>query len=133
MRLLALAALLFVAAPAHAQDTSTWQQQKCALYAEGWNRALDSIGSSDINYNFLATNENFIASGCTETMGACPQSDQERAIAELLTVVMMNEGAASTFLPFRCPSADDDTGAMDEEDLAPRETPDPAIPPSDRP
>lgn len=119
IRTLPLLALL-LAGPATAQEPTSWQQQKCALYAEAWNRALDSIGSDDINYNFLATNENFIASGCTDAMAACPQSAQEHQIAELLTLVMMNEGTASTFLPFRCPT--EDTGAMDEEALEPSPT-----------
>ena len=96
----ALALLIGAQAEAQARD---WTEQKCALYANAWTRALDSIGSDDINYNFLATNENFIASRCTDTIAACPSSDQEHQIAELLTLVMMNEGAASTFLPFRCP------------------------------
>ncbi|MBJ3783538.1 hypothetical protein [Devosia sediminis] len=104
MRAVALS-LLVLSFPVVAQESTDWQKQKCALYEDAWTRALDSIGSDDINYNFLATNENFIASGCTETIAACPQSDKEREISELLTIVMMNEGAASTFLPFRCPPA----------------------------
>lgn len=104
MRRLALIPMLLLAAPASAQDQSAWQQQKCALFTDAWTRALESIGSNDINYAFLAANENFIASGCTESIPACPQSNQERDIADLITMVMMNEGAASTFLPFRCPT-----------------------------
>ena len=88
-RVLFIPALL-MAVPAAAQESSAWEGQKCALYADAWNRALDGIGSDDINYNFLATNENFIASGCTETVAACPTSNQEREIADLLTLVMMN-------------------------------------------
>lgn len=104
MRCLALAVALLLVSPAKAEEPSAWQQQKCALYTDAWTRALGSIGSDDINYNFLATNENFIASGCTEQIAICPQSNQERDIADLITLVMMNEGAASTFLPFRCPA-----------------------------
>lgn len=104
MRCLALAVALLLISPANAEELSAWQQQKCALYTDAWTRALGSIGSDDINYNFLATNENFIASGCTEQVAICPQSNQERDIADLITLVMMNEGAASTFLPFRCPA-----------------------------
>ena len=102
MRGIALAATLLLLSPAGAEEPSAWQQQKCALYTDAWARALDSIGSDDINYNFLAANGNFIASGCTEQIAICPQSNQERDIADLITLVMMNEGAASTFLPFRC-------------------------------
>ncbi|MGV3577111.1 MAG: hypothetical protein ACO1O4_18460 [Devosia sp.] len=104
MRCLALTVALLLISPANAEEPSAWQQQKCALYTDAWTRALGSIGSDDINYNFLATNENFIASGCTEQIAICPQSNQERDIADLITLVMMNEGAASTFLPFRCPA-----------------------------
>ena len=89
------------AGPVAAQND--WQTQKCGLYERAWTRALESLGSDDINYNFLATNENFIASGCTENIKACPTSIQEIQIADLLTMVMMNEGTASTFLPFGCP------------------------------
>lgn len=104
MRGLALTAALLLIPPADAEESSAWQLQKCALYTDAWARALESIGSDNINYNFLATNENFIASGCTEQISLCPRSRQERDIADLMTLVMMNEGAASTFLPFRCPS-----------------------------
>lgn len=104
MRGLPLIAALILVSPADAEEPSAWQQQKCALYTDAWARALDSIGSEDINYNFLASNENFIASGCTEQIAICPRSHQERDIADLITLVMINEGAASTFLPFRCPA-----------------------------
>lgn len=102
MRILTFAALLLLPVPSQASEGTDWQQEKCALYESAWARVLDGMGDSDINYNFLATNENFIASGCTQTIAVCPRSDGEREIADLLTIVMMNEGAASTFLPFRC-------------------------------
>ena len=104
MRTLVHFASLLLCPPMVAQELSQWQQQKCTLYADAWTRSIDSIGLDDINYNFIAINENFIASGCTDTAAVCPRSDREREIADLLTVVMMNEGAASTFLPFRCPA-----------------------------
>lgn len=110
--LIALSALL-LSSPASAQEATAWQSEKCALYTDAWNRALDGIAADDINYNFLASNENFIASGCTETIAICPQSDREMQIAEMLTVMMMNQGAASTFLPFRC--ADEPTSMTEPE------------------
>lgn len=96
------AAVLLTALPVQAQ--SEWQTQKCAIYERAWTRALENFGDDNINYNFIATNENFIASGCTDTIRACPRSERELEIANVLSIVMMNEGVASTFLPFGCPS-----------------------------
>ncbi len=98
--ILALVLMITGAGPTSAQ--TDWQEQKCALYEAAWARALENFGDDDMNYNFIATNENFIASGCTDTVRACPRSLQELEIANMLSIVMMNEGAASTFLPFGC-------------------------------
>jgi hypothetical protein len=102
---LALVLLLALGSHAPAEETaSAWQQQKCSLYEKAWGRAIDQVGSDDLNYNFIAMNENFIASGCRDNSRACPQSIEEIEIANLLSIVMMNEGMASTFLPFGCAS-----------------------------
>jgi hypothetical protein len=100
--LMPMGLLALLPSPANAEQPTAWQQQKCALYEDAWGRALASIGSDNVNYNFVANNENFIASECTERVNVCPRSNQELEIANLLTMVMMNEGAASTFLPFTC-------------------------------
>ena len=89
----------------HAQPTtavSDWQVEKCRIYADSWNQALDFFGTDNLNYNFIAQNENFIASGCSAPPAVCAQSSQELKIANALTLAMMNAGTASTFLPFRC-------------------------------
>lgn len=85
-------------------EVTDWQQQKCTIYEQSWGEALEFFGSDNINYNFIASNENFIAGGCTERVNACPRSSQEREIADALTIAMMNAGTASTFLPFTCAS-----------------------------
>jgi hypothetical protein len=98
-------ALAFLVAPGQAQETgelSAWQAEKCQIYQQGWEEALETFGSDNLNYNFFAQNENFIASGCVAVPDVCPQSSQEFEIANALTIRMMNAGAASTFLPFRC-------------------------------
>lgn len=84
------------------ESLSAWQIEKCNLYEQAWEQALDGFGSDNLNYNFVAQNENFLASGCTSVPSVCPQSTQEIQIADFLTIAMMNAGAASTFLPFRC-------------------------------
>jgi hypothetical protein len=99
--ILILAALLVGAPPAQAQQAS-WPEQKCAAYQTAWNQALDAFGTDGMNYAFIAGNENFIASGCESHAPVCPQSTAELEIANALTLAMMNAGAASTFLPFRC-------------------------------
>lgn len=92
----------------HAQSDealSAWQVEKCQIYTENWHQALDFFGTDNLNYNFVAQNENFIASDCTAPASVCAQSSQEYEIANALTLAMMNAGAASTFLPFRCEAA----------------------------
>lgn len=81
---------------------SGWQLEKCQIYRQSWDRALDFFGSDNLNHNFIAQNENFTASGCTAQLPVCPQSSQELAIANAMTIELMNAGTASTFPPFRC-------------------------------
>ncbi|KKB78179.1 hypothetical protein VW35_10950 [Devosia soli] len=95
-------ALILAGIGTPAAEETSWPAEKCRGFAEAWGRALETYGSDNINYNFLAQNENFIANGCTAQVGICPQSDQELEIANAITFEMMNFGAASTFLPYRC-------------------------------
>ena len=85
------------------QESTDWPAAKCAAYGAAWNQALDGFGSDEMNYAFLAGNENFIAGGCSDRAEICPQSRQELEIANALTLALMNAGTASTFLPFKCP------------------------------
>lgn len=100
--LAALFALTLAPMAVHAEDQSVWQAKKCEIFQQNWEKALGFFGSDNLNYNFIAQNENFIAGGCTEGVSVCPRSSQELDIANALTVAMMNAGAASTFLPYRC-------------------------------
>ncbi len=104
MRCLSVLFLVLVSVlPVQAEESeSAWQAKKCMTFEQNWTKALKFFGSDDLNYNFIAQNENFIASGCTESPPICPQSNQELDIANALTIAMMNAGAASTFLPYRC-------------------------------
>jgi hypothetical protein len=100
----AVVALAVTAHAAVATETSAWQDQKCAAYQAAWEKLTASLDLSQVNYAFLAGNENFIASGClAHDMPICARSDVELEAANALTLVAMNAGAASTFLPFRCP------------------------------
>lgn len=99
MRLLAacLPLLLLPPLPASAQDDD-WVVRKCAIYAEAWTQA----DKSGLGEAFTAGNAAFIASACTDKGEICPVSAAELDLANNLTLVLMNAGAASTFLPFAC-------------------------------
>lgn len=99
---------LVPAVPAAAQDD--WPARKCAAYAAAWDQALELFGSDQLNYGFIAGNENYIAAGCVAAGDICPQSRQELDIANALTLALMNAGTASTFLPFRCPREQTEAG-----------------------
>lgn len=85
-----------------AEEADDWSRQKCALYSSAWERALEWRGTEGLSERFLARHEAFLAGGCLGRGDVCPQSPQELALADLLTIAAMNEGMASTFLPFAC-------------------------------
>jgi hypothetical protein len=91
--------------PAAGQDSppDDWARRKCALYATAWQRVLDTRDMGGIGADFIATHRAFIDSGCDAAIRVCPRSPGEIALADLLTVLSMNEGMASTFVPFDCP------------------------------
>lgn len=92
--------------PAWAEDAQfedlTWTEQKCVLYQRAWDWAYDNMGSDGISPEFIAQNDEFIATGCIERTVVCPRSLEEFDMANMLTVMTMNEGMASTFVPFTC-------------------------------
>ena len=81
----------------------TWSAQKCVLYEDAVGDALQILGRDGIREDFLARNAAFIAGGCSGQGDICPQTAQEFELVDLLTVMTMNEGMASTFVPFGCP------------------------------
>lgn len=83
---------------------SAWQGEKCHVYRQSWEKALNFFGTDNVSQAFISQNETFMASGCTAPPAVCAQSRQELDIANALTIQMMNAGTASSFLPFRCQS-----------------------------
>lgn len=79
-----------------------WTEQKCALYARAFDDAVGMVNAEDLSAAFLAGNETFVAGGCTEYIRICPTSAEEYRLADILTLMTMNEGMASTFVPFGC-------------------------------
>lgn len=102
MRLAALC-LCICAVPLAAETPSDWARQKCTLYRAILSDAFALQGSDGLSQSFLRANDTFLANGCQGPRTLCPVSPQERDFADLLTVMTMNEGMASTFVPFGCP------------------------------
>ncbi len=90
-----------------------WTRQKCELYAHIFRDALGLQGHEGLSSDFLSNNQKFIDAGCTGERRLCPISEEELAFADILTLMTMNEGMASTFVPFGCPPAQ--AAAPDEE------------------
>ena len=81
---------------------SAWAQEKCRRYREGYQDLVTRRGKPGPGAAFLRDHEAFLASGCTARASVCPRSAAEIDLANALTVMAMNFGAASTFLPFAC-------------------------------
>jgi len=98
----ALGALLATSVAAVAADA--WTTRKCELYAAAWTRALSAQGDGGLGAGFIDSQNAFIASGCPDGTKTCPTSEAEIRLANTLTILSMNEGMASSFAPFACPS-----------------------------
>jgi hypothetical protein len=103
-RAAALVLAVLVAVPALAQRPAprSWTEEKCARYGEAWPEALARFGRQGLSQAFLGAHAVFLASGCRSREPVCPRSTQEEDIANAMTVVAMNAGMASSFVPFRC-------------------------------
>lgn len=93
-----------LAFPVFAQDLEglTWSEQKCVLYDRAVQDALGFRGREGLREEFLRENRSFIDGGCQTRGNICPITDAEIEFANLLTIMTMNEGMASTFVPFNC-------------------------------
>lgn len=87
------------------QDTppSDWVKEKCERYTKGWEDVLSRKGTEGISEKFLENHTLFLASGCLEKVNVCPRLPEELELANIMVLVAMNAGMASTFLPFSCP------------------------------
>lgn len=92
--------------PAAAQQTLDRQALtavRCAHYAKAWRDIVAKRGTAGLSAEFIARHDAFIANGCSQQPDVCPRSAAELEIANVMTIVAMNDGTASTFLPFGCP------------------------------
>ncbi|QIE44631.1 hypothetical protein G5B38_03280 [Pseudohalocynthiibacter aestuariivivens] len=99
----ALGIFTLCALPLSAVAQDDWSQRKCDLYQQAFADAVTAQGAVGLRPEFLNQNAGFIASGCLTQGTVCARTAEEIALANLLTVMTMNEGMASTFVPFACP------------------------------
>ena len=99
-----VAVMLVLGALARAEEApaDAWTLRKCALYAQATDDALAALGVEGLSPSFIPENQYFIDSGCMAPTRICATTDQDYALADLLTMMTMNEGMASTFVPFGC-------------------------------
>lgn len=100
-----LLAVAAAAAPAAglAQVSPDWTATKCRLYSAAWARVIDERGTQGLDEDFLLAHQRFLDAGCEGPRDVCPRTPQELALADLLSVVAINEGMTGSFLPFGCP------------------------------
>ncbi|MBC7178921.1 MAG: hypothetical protein H5U14_02330 [Roseovarius sp.] len=100
----ALAVMLVLGSMAKAEEipADAWTLRKCALYAQATEDALAALGPARLSHRFIEENQIFIASGCVAPARICAKTAQDYTLADLLTMMTMNEGMASTFVPFGC-------------------------------
>ena len=77
--------------------------EKCALYESAARDAISLQGPEGLRVMFLTENQKFIDGGCVTRVKICPMTGEEWQLAETLLNMMINEGMASTFVPFGCP------------------------------
>lgn len=106
-RVLAMAATIGMAGADIAAATDRldggWTAQKCSLYEASVRDAITLQGAEGLRMEFLTENQVFIDEGCAAKAEICPMTDEEWRLAETLLKMTMNEGMASTFVPFGCP------------------------------
>lgn len=102
MRAVAALAVLLVAGAAAAQPARETPSPRCPRYAADWAEVQRRFGTEGLGADFLARHEGFIASGCRSRVEVCPGTPAEQRIADVMTILAMNAGAASSFVPFRC-------------------------------
>ncbi|WP_454286780.1 hypothetical protein [Rhizobium arsenicireducens] len=86
--------------PATAPDA--WTIEKCARYGRAFEALVKVFDEQGTTKDFIRGNRDFIAAGCSNGADICPTSERDIEFANALTLLAMNAGAASSFLPFVC-------------------------------
>ena len=108
MRFLIVTALLAALGCAHVAEAGTtprkrsWTEEKCVRYTRDWSEALRRLGETGLSREFIEGNAAFIKRGCTGDDKVCPRSARDWQLVDALTILVVNQGMSSTFLPFFC-------------------------------
>lgn len=87
---------------AQPKPPENWPAIKCERYTKASADALARLGRKGLGQPFLDAHEAFLASGCSIRGEVCPRSAEELNLANILVIMGMNQGMASTFMPFAC-------------------------------
>jgi hypothetical protein len=107
-RAMAVTCIFSIVMVSQAFAQENWAQRKCDLYSEGWRWVLQSQDLNGVRQTFIQGHQAFIDANCDHSIEICPVTKRERQLADILTVMSMNEGMASTFVPFACKAEDGD-------------------------
>ena len=88
---------------AQSSPPANWPAVKCERYTKAYAEALAKFGRKGLGQPFLDAHEAFLASGCSIKGEVCPRSTEELNLANVMVIMGMNQGMASTFMPFACP------------------------------
>ncbi len=91
-----------IGALAQAVPPENWPAVKCERYTKAYAEALAKFGRKGLGQPFLEAHEAFLASGCSIRGEVCPRSAEELNLANVMVIMGMNQGMASTFMPFAC-------------------------------
>ena len=86
------------------EPAPSWPEVKCARYKKAYADAIARVGTRGLGQAFLERHDAFMAAGCTSRADVCARSPEELDLANRLVIMAMNQGIASTFLPFTCRS-----------------------------
>lgn len=81
---------------------SNWPAVKCMRYKKAYADAIAKFGKNGLGQAFLDSHDAFLTSDCTVKVDVCPRSTEELNLANILVILSMNQGMASTFVPFNC-------------------------------
>ena len=88
---------------AQSAPPENWPAIKCERYTKAYAEALAKFGRKGLGQPFLDSHEAFLTSGCSIKGAVCPRSKEELDLANVMVIMGMNQGMASTFMPFACP------------------------------